>query len=353
MSTILKALRRLEQEKSARSDRPLSEAVANTPPPAAAPRSLSLWLVGAFSLAAAFSVTVAVLWFLGSGDPAPPVETTASVQTPSAEKPTSLQKTRPARVRHANSQRAKARRTLAQPESAQQPDGALSPAALASDVKVLTRAPEAPPLDADSESPPPVQEIPGLEPLQAGRATLLRPRPGTPTSPLPADAARIPPLVAPAPQTLAAPAGTPDEPSAKSVPSAVEPPATRETAASAARPVVEPDSEVVVAVVPPKSLPSEPTVEAPEPKTVDPPRKVAVAPPPVPRSPMPDIYVARTVWHPIADRRIAVVEFGEGGETLELREGDVIGPLVVGEIEPTGVYFVHEGVEVRRRVGTR
>ena len=81
--------------------------------------------------------------------------------------------------------------------------------------------------------------------------------------------------------------------------------------------------------------------------------KVPPPPPPVPRSAPPDVYVARTVWHPIADRRVAVVEYGSSGETVELREGDVIGPLVVGEIQPSGVFFTHDGVELRRRVGAR
>jgi hypothetical protein len=68
---------------------------------------------------------------------------------------------------------------------------------------------------------------------------------------------------------------------------------------------------------------------------------------------VPDVYVARTLWHPIAERRVAIVEIGEGGEAVELHEGDAIGPLVVGEIEPSGVFFYHDGVELRRRVGAR
>jgi hypothetical protein len=72
-----------------------------------------------------------------------------------------------------------------------------------------------------------------------------------------------------------------------------------------------------------------------------------------PRAPEPEILVVRTVWHPIASRRVAVVEFGGNGEQVEIREGDMIGPLVVGEIEPSGVYFEQDGVELRKRVGTR
>jgi len=38
---------------------------------------------------------------------------------------------------------------------------------------------------------------------------------------------------------------------------------------------------------------------------------------------------------------------------IALHEGDAVGPLVVGRIEPSGVVFLHEQVELRRRVGAR
>jgi hypothetical protein len=53
----------------------------------------------------------------------------------------------------------------------------------------------------------------------------------------------------------------------------------------------------------------------------------------------------------IAERRIALIEFDRSAEHREIREGDAVGPLVVSKIEPSGVVFVHEGVEVRRRIG--
>jgi hypothetical protein len=43
----------------------------------------------------------------------------------------------------------------------------------------------------------------------------------------------------------------------------------------------------------------------------------------------------------------------EGGAARELHEGDAIGPLVVSEIGPSGVVFLLDGVELRRRVGAR
>ena len=61
----------------------------------------------------------------------------------------------------------------------------------------------------------------------------------------------------------------------------------------------------------------------------------------------------RTIWHPRPERRRAELSVEEGGatRTLELREGDFVGPLKLSEIGPLGVTFVHEGVEIQHRVG--
>ena len=73
------------------------------------------------------------------------------------------------------------------------------------------------------------------------------------------------------------------------------------------------------------------------------------APEKVVRANLPDVFVSSTVWHPQKDRRVAKVTLA-GGEPSELHEGDAIGTLVVSVIEPSGVVFVHDGVEIRRRV---
>jgi len=77
-------------------------------------------------------------------------------------------------------------------------------------------------------------------------------------------------------------------------------------------------------------------------------------PPPekVVRADLPDIFVSSTIWHPQKDRRSATVTYA-GGAAKELHEGDAIGPLVVSVIEPSGVIFLHDGVELRRRVGAK
>ncbi|MEE8581840.1 MAG: hypothetical protein V3T33_09650 [Myxococcota bacterium] len=72
----------------------------------------------------------------------------------------------------------------------------------------------------------------------------------------------------------------------------------------------------------------------------------------VPRQPIPDLTVTHTVWHPEPARRVALLELAGSAAPLELREGDAVGPLILVEIAPSGVTFLHNGVELRRRVGT-
>ncbi len=87
-----------------------------------------------------------------------------------------------------------------------------------------------------------------------------------------------------------------------------------------------------------------------------PPEVLPVAAAPLPviiRDPVPSIVVKRTVWHPRRERRRAELSLLENGKSriVELREGQFVGPLELAEIGPTGVIFLHEGVEIRRRVG--
>ena len=79
-------------------------------------------------------------------------------------------------------------------------------------------------------------------------------------------------------------------------------------------------------------------------------------PEPVPgvvREPLPKLAVNSTTWHPHQRRRTAQfsVEAEDGTRTVTLREGEMLGPLRLKEIGPTGVTFVHGGVEVKRRIG--
>ena len=64
----------------------------------------------------------------------------------------------------------------------------------------------------------------------------------------------------------------------------------------------------------------------------------------------PEIRVTQTVWHPRAERRLALVGIS-GLAPIKLQEGDQLGLLAVGTIEPSGVAFKYDGVDIRCRVG--
>jgi len=375
MSTILKALRRLEQEKSTQSDRPLGEAVANTPAPPAAARGISPWLVAGLSLAVAFTATVATFWLLSSDEAAPPAESVAAVDAgdEAIEKPRADR--RPAQTRPEIAARREAARR-AQAARAKRAAAELPAAALTSDVAVLAPAPIVPTEEEEPAAPappPPTLTIRSNEPPRPGLAAFRPDVTGIIPSTVSPQGARAQPVEAsmptaqeiaeiaaaseagdPVPEIVVAARETAPIPVVPKV-AAPEPPKT------AAPEVVAPPApapEVVAAVVEePKSQPSAspprkaPVAKAPAPKPVV--SKPAVSKRKAAPPPEPEVFVARTVWHPIADRRVAVVEFGGNGEAVELREGDLIGPLVVGEIEPSGVYFTNNGVELRRRVGER
>jgi hypothetical protein len=87
----------------------------------------------------------------------------------------------------------------------------------------------------------------------------------------------------------------------------------------------------------PEEYVEEPLEEAPEP------RVAARASSPV--------RVARTLWHPSPDRRLAWVEVDGQTALREVREGERVGPYLVREIEPAAVLFSDGSVEVRREVG--
>ncbi|MFQ5418402.1 MAG: hypothetical protein ACE5FL_15355, partial [Myxococcota bacterium] len=248
----------------------------------------------------------------------------------------------------------------------------LSPAALASNVEVVERVPIAPtaeeiraaveaiadesmaklpalPPGVNAETPPAAAE----KPAPTARA-VTRPEPGSQRP----GSARAEPITeataaaAPKPGSRRPGSKPPTEEEAQiaSAPPTKPAPGTR-------RPGAQPPSD------PPQQLArtAAPRV-SPTPPPKPPPAVVAsvdkpAAPPPRPpqrlRSPLPNVVVERTIWHPLAERRVAVVELPDRGESLELREGDAVGPLVVKEIGPSGVTFVNEGVELRRRVGER
>lgn len=281
MSTILKALRRLEDDRTSHGDRTLREQVAAARTPAEQ-RRWPFFLI--FALVVAGVAAGGAFWLGGGTDAADapelaqaaPGEAPAKRDRPGASAvkrgpPINLQERR-ASARPSRPARQVAR-TPARP--ARTPSASAAPelpaAALASPVEVVKRPP-----------PPPRLPDPDVEPVEE------------------VVAARAP------------------EPRAE-------------------RPVV-----VAAAPSPPRPAAAPPVKAEPSPEQVR-----AVKPS---RPALPDVRVERTVWHPVAERRVAVVAF-EGDGPREIHEGDAVGSLVVGEIEPSGVVFVHEGTEVRRGVG--
>jgi hypothetical protein len=206
----------------------------------------------------------------------------------------------------------------------------LPAAALASEVAVVKRPPLGAPRSAvTGPGPGDVAGQPPSESIAAARPAPGSVRPGARPKRRPTAAAGSPVATAPAPTSSAPAARTTPSPSAQPDPvKATPPPVTR--------PAVEEPAPRPTEVA--SAVPAE-QVAAPRVKQV-------------PRSAIPEVTVERTVWHPLADRRVAVVALADRAESVELHEGDALGPLVVAEIEPTGVVFVHEGVELRRSVGS-
>ena len=362
MSTILKALRRLEKEKT-RSDRPLREQVTGLggagDPDAGAPRR---WPILVGGVAAGIVAGVAVLLLVLSRGEAPPPPSTAEPAPALAEGP------RP-QPPEARPQAARAGRGMIQPI----PPGevpAVNPARPAA--RAATEPP--PPIDADD-----VEVIdrgvpgPRLAPEVAEAATPAAPTPPAPGSVRPFErgqrgaVASAPRAVAPAPADRAVPPPAPTERAA------VAPvPAERAAVAPAPteRAAVAPIERAAVAPAPseraaPPPAPAEAppvartreTAPTPQPAEAEPGgarpaiAKAPSRPPPPPADPFPALRVERTTWHPSAERRLAVVEVpGEGAR--ELREGDAVAGATVALIEPSGVVFRFAGRDVRRPVGS-
>jgi len=134
-------------------------------------------------------------------------------------------------------------------------------------------------------------------------------------------------IPAPRPAAPVAPAATAPEPLAFMQPDAPPPPS---------RAVEEEPSTAFET----PNLPA----HAPEPIAVEPADMMVVTLPD-------DLDVVRTRWHPRPDRRIAYLALpGERG-TVEFNEGDFYGEWVIKEIELGGVVFEYDGATIVRSVG--
>ncbi len=384
MSTILKALRRLEEDRDAPPDRSLREEVADPEVPRRTERSRpSLVMVGV--LLVAFVLTGTGTYWLVTSD-LTSTDVTAAV-TAAAPAPTSARSTPsspgpPAVVADSRPH---------EPE--------LSPAALESLVSVVKRDPPQPRISASPEmevssevasagpgtGAEPIfsksrRSAAGLPGRHKGRVAIPVPTRRFHNQTTPEDALEPdePPLrpVASAPLPLLAlvesvpaseVAGDPVEtlPTPVAASSSSAPPSQT---ASVSQPMPEPEAapeptsppEPVESTSVPKTkqVASITPVTQPVPAEPEPLPKPAAAPEPTPAQTLaaessssgPTFTVERTVWHPIAAKRLAVVIVGSGAPR-EVREGDEIGTAVVAKIEPSGVIFSEQGKEFRRRIG--
>jgi hypothetical protein len=287
MSTILKALRRLEREKSAYEARPLQDEIAAADEPTSRSRFPFGAVLGAIA-ALSLGLGASLVWLAPREGEAPVVASAPVVPQPAAPAPVS---------------------PSAPPVVAAQP--------------VVPAPPPAPVLEqpapvALAEPAAPVAAAPPPEAFSSPVAVIERPPPP-------------PPAAEPAPTPLADGVAAPP---AVPVASAAAPPAPGDLPPSS--------KQGRVASKPaPATAPAQPIRRKPPTQTQT-----------LARANVPAVFVSSTVWHPERDRRLAKVTF-EGSAVRELHEGDSIGPLVVSKIEPSGVIFLHDGVELRRRVGAK
>jgi hypothetical protein len=337
MSTILKALRRLEQDRSAQGERPLREQVAVARAPAKRRRAWPLVL--GLALCAGVGAGVLAFWLASErgaseGAATGPDQAQLAAAAGGAPDATRVRVLSPAPGTAAES--APAGESPAAPAGEPAASG-LPAAAYASPVETVRR-PRAGPRIAEPTDPTDAEVDGGALPAAA---------PPLGPEAMPGRHRRVEPLLAAAPSG-AAPVPSPrSEPPSPALAPRAEPPSP------APAPRAEPPSPAPAPRAQPSlPVPAPPVTPAPAaeaPPGPEPAPVIAAAPPPV-RAAVPEVRVERTLWHPQATRRVAVVLLG-AEEPREVHEGDALGPLVVAKIEPSGVVFVHEGVELRRRVG--
>lgn len=293
MSTILKALDRLEREKQAeQATRSLREEISTQPQVGEpeAPRSFRVPQGAWFALA--LIAVAGVTWFLASlSSTREPPARSEPVATPAIVEPSESPAAKPPPA---------ARR--AQSTGPQRPSDADGILALERPVGSETTLRPAPPVAA------PISEV----------AMTRQP---------PAVSVSAPSPASPEPQQAAAPAPrVPASPPVGSVASVAPTPRTpaKQTASAAPRSV----SSEALPAAPAKVLESDAAQNA-------------------------RMRVSRTVWHPNLERRLAFVSLGDSARSLRVREGDAVGTFVVQRIEPSGVIFIRDGVEVRRGIGER
>ncbi len=166
----------------------------------------------------------------------------------------------------------------------------------------------------------------------------------------------LPAVSAPPPTARSAPPEAVSPP----VPVPVSPPAVEVAASS---PGIAEDIRLITRPSKPGTAPPDPPVaratapvlsrpQSPEPTpAVQARRSEAPAIQTIERPPMPEFVITRTVWHPEAGRRVAMIRRSGQDAAQAFSEGENLGVLEIVEIQPAGVLFRRDGVEIKRRVG--
>jgi hypothetical protein len=311
MSTILKALRRLEEEKEqqAREDRLHGEIVAPAPPPETSRLRplLLLLVVGVLSVAVGAGAFLLLPGMFGGSGEGEPVEVAAVAAglTPPAE-PGATAK--------------------AQIDEREQAAGRREEAAKLRRKAALT-ALAARRAATANEAPPAASEPATAPRVSPDVAVFERPKPAAAE---PVDPEPTPKQVA---QVITS--RPVDELPRHTPPLREDPPP-----APQAKPEPKPAPEPIA-----KAEPRPPLQE----RQVKQQKKAESGLERIERQRVPDVQVVSTVWHPSAERRSARLRVD--GEVIELREGDAVQGLVLTEIKLSGVTLQHDGVTISMRVG--
>ena len=216
----------------------------------------------------------------------------------------------------------------------------------------------APPPTTPNVAPPPSAPAPTATPTTIARVTPSPAQP-VPTVPVARPSPSPSPQVLPTAAVAAKPSPTFQPNTAAQPPAVSPPPPTQATAARAPAPRSAPPAEAPAAVPVPAPAPVEIAAVRPSP-AAEPPR---AAPRPAPvradefkrvaPAGFAEVTVVRTAWHPKPERRSAKVRIAETNELVTAREGDTVAGLVLREITPSAVVFSAGDVEIRRRVGEK
>jgi len=317
LSTILKALRRLEQDRVVEAERPLEAAVVELTPAGQAARGGARWLVGVLAAAALGAGTVLLLQREG-GAPTPFVSAGPAQSAPPI--------------------------STAPPVSAPPPVAALPVAAAPPVIDAPPRPALAPP---PVEAPPPAPAPPAM--AAQSPSAVEAAAPGLSEEPLDlAEQAPPPPVAAAPPPVAKLPAAAPPLQSTPVRVARLEPRATAPKAALPGR--AAPGSEAGAVVAQSVTHGAGDASEGEDVRTIEPQRKrtAHVAP-----TAALGISVLRTIWHPKPERRTALLDAPGDASPREFREGDRVGSLLLLRIEPSGVVFERDGVELREQIVSR